>query len=38
MKNLEGEGNREDGEGQRGEILQDGRGWEHQIETQEKQS
>lgn len=26
MKNLEGEGNRKDGEGQRGELLQDGRG------------
>lgn len=32
MKNLEGEGNRKDGEGQRGESLQDGR------ETQERQS
>ena len=26
MKNLVGEGNRKDGEGQRGELLQDGRG------------
>lgn len=26
IKNLEGEGNRKDGEGQRGELLQDGRG------------
>lgn len=26
MKNLGGEGNRKDGEGQRGELLQDGRG------------
>lgn len=26
MKNPEGEGNRKDGEGQRGELLQDGRG------------
>lgn len=43
MKNLEGEGNRKDGEGQRGELLQDGRGRtsgerENKIETQEKHS
>lgn len=26
MENVEGEGNRKDGEGQRGELLQEGRG------------
>lgn len=42
MENIEGEGNRKDAEGQRGELLQDGRGGTSGvrtgIETQEKQS